>query len=66
MQVTINGENHELPEPCVVSELLRRLDQLARTHIVRCRRRGKRRSQQSQHQEKQDDRIEIVTLVGGG
>lgn len=66
MQVTINGETRELPEPCVVSELLRTLDLLDRPCAVEINKRVIPRSEHEQHQVQEGDRIEIVTLVGGG
>ncbi len=66
MQVTINGETRELPTPCTIAELLRSLDLLDRPCAVEVNERVIPRREHERHRLADGDRIEVVTLVGGG
>ena len=66
MQVQLNGEPHTLPDPTTVRDLIERLglsDQPAAVEV------NKALVTRRQHESRllaEGDRIEVVTLVGGG
>lgn len=66
MQVQLNGEPHTLPDPTTVRDLIERLglsDQPAAVEV------NKALVPRRQHESRllaEGDRIEVVTLVGGG
>ncbi|NBX37665.1 MAG: sulfur carrier protein ThiS [Planctomycetes bacterium] len=66
MQVTVNGSAQALPEPCSVAQALAALRPAGQPCAVEVNgtlvRHGERGGVLLQH----GDRIEIVTLVGGG
>ncbi len=66
MQVTVNGSAQELPEPCSVAQALAALRPAGQPCAVEVNgtlvRHGERGAVLLHH----GDRIEIVTLVGGG
>ena len=66
MQITVNGEFRELPDGASVRSLLESLDVKTKAVAVE---RNQEIIPQSQHAEcllSDGDRLEIVTLVGGG
>jgi sulfur carrier protein len=66
MNLTINGEPRDLPEPISVAALLEQLD-LAGKHVaVEVNRELVPKRDHDTHQLADGDRLEIVTLVGGG
>jgi thiamine biosynthesis protein ThiS len=66
MQVTINGEPHQVPDGATVAELLVRLER-NRSHVaVEVNRRLVPREDHSGKRLEEGDELEIVTLVGGG
>jgi len=66
MNLTINGEPRDLPEPISVAALLEQLD-LAGKHVaVEVNRELVPKRNHEAHQLSDGDRLEIVTLVGGG
>jgi sulfur carrier protein len=66
MQVSINGENRELPAECTVSQMLGELGLTGRRVAVEVNREIVTRSLHDKTQLKAGDKVEIVTLVGGG
>jgi sulfur carrier protein len=66
MQVSINGENRELPAECTVSQMLGELGLTGRRVAVEVNRELVTRSLHDKTKLKTGDKVEIVTLVGGG
>ena len=66
MQVTINGENRELPGEVTVSQLLVTLELTGRRVAVEINRELVTRSLHETRKINPGDAIEIVSLVGGG
>ncbi len=66
MRVVVNDEPTELPDGATVVDLLARLDLPGTRVAVEVNRALVRRADHAQCRLVQDDRIEIVTLVGGG
>lgn len=66
MQVILNGEQREVPDAITVAELLRLLKVRTRAVAVERNRELVPRAQHEQTRLEPGDRIEIVTLVGGG
>jgi sulfur carrier protein len=66
MQVMINGEWQEQPEPVTLAELLQRLALEPRRVAVELNKRLVPRSRHAETSLADRDELEIVTLVGGG
>ena len=66
MTVTVNGQPRELAEPLTVAELLRTLEIPPRGLAVEVNLQIVPRAQHAEHLLADGDRLEIVTLVGGG
>jgi sulfur carrier protein len=66
MLVTVNGQSMELPEGERVTDLLRRLGLERSICAVEVNRSLVPKRLHGQTPLKQDDRVEVVTLVGGG
>lgn len=66
MQLNVNGQNRELAEGATVAQLIEELALDPRTLAVERNRELVPRAQHSQTQLKEGDRVEVVTLVGGG
>ncbi|MBA3709504.1 MAG: sulfur carrier protein ThiS [Planctomycetes bacterium] len=66
MQITVNDQPHELPEACTVTDLLTRLQVPGTRVAVEVNRQLVRRAEHPTAQLRPGDRIEVVTLVGGG
>ncbi len=66
MQVFLNGEPHDVPEGTTVAELVQRLELVPQRVAVEVNLRLVRRGDYAQTPLHAGDRIEIVTLVGGG
>ena len=66
MQISVNGQPRELPESMTVLELLGQLELQPRRVAVEQNKKIVRRSSFGQAPLAEGDRIEIVTLVGGG
>lgn len=66
MQITVNGEPREAPEGATVSELLAELGLAERPVAVELNLQICRRQDHAQRQLQAGDRLEVVTLVGGG
>jgi thiazole synthase len=64
--ITINGERRSFPDPLTVAELLRQLGHDPVKTAVEVNLEIIRREQQTGRHLADDDRVEVVTLVGGG
>lgn len=66
MNITVNGETHDVPENSTLADLLKSL-RINRQHVaVEVNAQLVAREQHEQHRLLPDDALEIVTLVGGG
>lgn len=66
MEITVNGRSHEVAPGVTVAQLLDELD-LARKYVaVEANLQLVPRQRHAEHRLAQGDRLEIVTLVGGG
>jgi len=66
MQITINGQNRTVAENLTLAELLGELLLSSKPVAVEVNLELVPRQQHSQHRLMEGDRLEIVTLVGGG
>lgn len=66
MQIYVNGEPTEVGDARTVAELLARLELPAQRVAVEVNEQLVRRATFSEHRLKAGDRVELVTLVGGG
>jgi sulfur carrier protein len=66
MQLQINGQVEAHPDGLTVADLLGRLDKISALVAVEVNRQIVPRSQHAQTTLKDNDKLEIVTLVGGG
>ncbi|MEZ6184588.1 MAG: sulfur carrier protein ThiS [Planctomycetota bacterium] len=66
MQVTVNDAPHEVPDGTTVAQLLERLDAPRAGVAVEVNRRIVRKADHAGTALAAGDRVEIVTLVGGG
>jgi sulfur carrier protein len=66
MNVTVNGESHQLPEATTVLQLLERLQVVAERVVVELNLTILKRAQHAATILKEGDQIEIVHFVGGG
>jgi thiazole synthase len=66
LQLTINGEAKDLPEPLTVADLLARLGLDRRKVAVEVNEAVVPALRHGEHSLNQGDRVEVVTLVGGG
>ncbi|MBI4480504.1 MAG: sulfur carrier protein ThiS [Acidobacteria bacterium] len=66
MEIYINGECQQFPEPLSMIELLQRLELQGDRIAVELNRQIVRREQWSSTQLQEMDRLEIVQFVGGG
>ena len=66
MNILINGEPREEPAELTVAQLLARLEMPARGIAVELNQQVVPRSRHSEQKLRDGDRIEIVSLVGGG
>lgn len=62
----MNGEVRELPDDTTVAQLLEALQVAARGTAVEVNLELVPRSLHAQHRLREGDRLEVVTLVGGG
>ena len=65
-RITINAETHSLPTPITVAELLRQLGRDPKRLAVEVNELVVRKDEQESRTLNDGDRVEIVTLVGGG
>jgi len=66
MQVTVNGQPRQLADGATVAELLAELRLADKPVAVEVNRQLVPRQRHAQHRLAEGDRLEIVTLVGGG
>lgn len=66
MQVHVNGESQQVPDGTTVAELLERLGLAGKLVAVEVNLRVVPRQQHATCKLAEGDRLEIVTLVGGG
>lgn len=66
MQIIVNSDPYELPAEATVADLLERLDVSRKGTAVEVNRQLVPRSQHADRALAEGDRVEIVTLVGGG
>jgi sulfur carrier protein len=66
MQIFVNGDQRTVPEGTTLAELLAELGLQARHVAVELNLELVPRAQHEQHRLTDGDRLEVVTLVGGG
>ena len=66
LRITVNGEERETPPDTSVAALIEQLDLSGRRVAVEVNREIVRRADHARHVLAAGDRVEIVTLVGGG
>ena len=66
MNILLNGEPREEPAELTVAQLLARLEMPARGIAVELNQQVVPRSRHAEQKLREGDRIEIVSLVGGG
>jgi thiazole synthase len=66
LKLTVNGEPRSLPDSLTVAELLRTLGKETKPVAVEVNQAIVPRAQHAEHTLQSGDRVEIVTLVGGG
>lgn len=66
MEITVNGERRSLDGPATVAELLKRFDVSPQRVAVEVNEQLVRRARLAEVELRDGDRVEIVTLVGGG
>jgi sulfur carrier protein len=66
MRILVNESELELPEPATVADLLQKLDLPATRVAVEVNRQLVRRADHPGKALHHGDRVEVVTLVGGG
>jgi sulfur carrier protein len=66
MQIEVNGQPREVPEGTTIAGLLNELDVKLPHVAVEVNLEVVPRAQHARHQLRAGDRLEVVTLVGGG
>lgn len=66
MNVFVNGTPHELPERATIAMLLAQLEVTQRQVAVEVNLTLVPRARHGEHQLREADRLEVVSLVGGG
>jgi len=66
MQIIVNGEPHTTDSEITIAELLARLNLTPLRVAVEVNEEVVKRADYGQHRLQDGDRVEIVTLVGGG
>jgi sulfur carrier protein len=66
MSITLNGESRELPAEVTIAELLARMEITARHVAVEVNHEIVPRGRHAEQRLRAGDRVEVVTLVGGG
>ena len=66
MQIVLNGEPREIDRPVTVAELLEQLGLQPRRVAIEVNEKLVRRQDHARTRLHEGDRVEIVTLVGGG
>ena len=66
MQIIVNSQPQNLPEPATIADLLAVLNLPSTRVAIEVNRTLVRRAQHATHQLAPGDQVEVVTLVGGG
>ena len=66
MNILVNGANREVPEGITIAQLLTELEIAARGVAVEVNLELVPRAKHGEHALREADRLEVVTLVGGG
>ncbi|HJS07396.1 MAG TPA: sulfur carrier protein ThiS [Pirellulales bacterium] len=66
MTITLNGESRDVLPGTTVAELLGELDVLSKHVAVEVNLQLVPRAKHAEHRLRENDRLEVVTLVGGG
>ena len=66
MQIYINGDARQVEEDLVVTQLIQALNLTSKRFAVEINQQIIPRSQHPQHRLQPDDRVEVVTAIGGG
>ena len=66
MQIYINGDPRQVDEDLVVSQLIQTLNLSSQRFAIEINEQIIPRSQHPRHRLEPDDRIEVVTAIGGG
>ena len=66
MNIILNGKSHELTDDASVADLIVDLNLSGKRVAVEVNKDIVRRADHAEHILKPDDRVEVVTLVGGG
>jgi len=66
VNVIVNGQPHELPDSATVAELLRQLELPQRGMAVEVNQAIVPRARHAEHMLADGDKLEVVSLVGGG
>lgn len=66
VEITVNGQARQVPEGLTVAALLAELEITVRHVAVEVNAQLVPRGQHPQHRLQRGDRLEVVTLVGGG
>ena len=66
MNILVNGAKHDVPEGTTIAQLLLRLDVPARAVAVEVNLEVIPRGRHAEHLLREGDRLEVVSLVGGG
>ncbi len=66
MNILVNGTRREVPDGITIAALLRELEITARHVAVEVNLQLVPKARHAEHLLREDDRMEVVTLVGGG
>ena len=66
MRITVNGQDHDLPQDLTVAALLDRMGLADKPCAVEVNRAVVRKGDHADHALAEGDTVELVTLVGGG
>lgn len=66
MQISVNGQPHQVADGATIAQLLEQLRLAAKYVAVEVNLQLVPRGQHTEHRLSEGDRLEIVTLVGGG
>lgn len=66
MEITVNGQRHDVPEAITIAALLERFGLADKYVAVEVNRDVIPRARHAEHRVDAGDTLEIVTLVGGG
>ena len=66
MIITVNGQDHMVPDPTTLTELLQQLDLDPRAVVVELNRKIVRRPRLAETRLANGDTVELVHFVGGG